>query len=113
MQASPARLGTVGGGGRESGGVVGVRADPSNAAVADRRRARHLFRPDRLDDDQQASATYEPRDGVAIGLILVATLPYYARRLAPLPVFVVSVAAVAALFALGYAGGALPMVIAV
>jgi hypothetical protein len=61
----------------------------------------------------QTSAVYEPRDGVAIGLILAATLPYYARRLAPVPVFAVSLAAVAALFVEGYAAGALPMVIAV
>jgi signal transduction histidine kinase len=61
----------------------------------------------------RAGAGYPPRDAVAVGLILAATLPYYARRVAPLPVFAVSVAAVAALFARGNAGGALPMVIAV
>ncbi|MEO7837393.1 MAG: sensor histidine kinase [Acidimicrobiales bacterium] len=61
----------------------------------------------------QANAVYAPRDGVAIGLILATTLPYYARRLAPLPVFAVSMTAVAALFVNGYPGGALPMVIAV
>ena len=60
-----------------------------------------------------SNAVYEPRDGVAIGLILAATLPYYARRLAPLPVLAVSVTAVAALFVQGYAAGALPFVIAV
>lgn len=66
-----------------------------------------------LTTTSQTSAVYEPRDGVAIGLILAATLPYYARRLAPVPVFAVSLAAVAALFVQGYAAGALPMVIAV
>jgi signal transduction histidine kinase len=60
-----------------------------------------------------SSAIYEPRDGLAIGLILAATLPYYARRAAPFPVFAVSSAAVAALFVQGYAAGALPMVVAV
>ena len=57
--------------------------------------------------------SYAPRDAFAVGLVLAATLPYYARRLAPLPVFTVSVAAVATLFALGHSGGALPAVIAV
>jgi signal transduction histidine kinase len=66
-----------------------------------------------LTSTSQTSAVYEPRDGLAIGLILAATLPYYARRLAPLPVFAVSLAAVAALFVQGYAAGALPFVIGV
>jgi signal transduction histidine kinase len=66
-----------------------------------------------LTTTNQTSAIYEPRDGVAIALILAATLPYFARRLAPLPVFAVSTAAVAALFVQGYAAGALPFVIAV
>ena len=57
--------------------------------------------------------SYAPRDALAIGLVLAATVPYYARRLAPLPVFTVSMAAVATLFALGHSGGALPAVIAV
>jgi signal transduction histidine kinase len=66
-----------------------------------------------LTTTSQTSAVYEPRDGVAVGLILAATLPYYARRLAPLPVFAVSLGAVAALFVQGYAAGALPFVIGV
>jgi len=61
----------------------------------------------------RAGAGYPPRDALAVGLILAATLPYCARRLAPVPVFAISVAAVAALFARGNPGGALPMVIAV
>jgi signal transduction histidine kinase len=64
-----------------------------------------------LTTTNQSNPIYEPRDGVAIGLILAATLPYYARRLAPLPVFAASLAAVAALFVQGYAAGALPFVV--
>jgi signal transduction histidine kinase len=56
---------------------------------------------------------YEARDGTALALVLGATVPYYARRLAPLPVFVTSIAATAALFAGGYDAGALPFVIGV
>ena len=59
------------------------------------------------------SAGYEPLDGLAVGLILAGTLPYVARRRAPLPVSLCSLAAVATLFALGYDGGALPTVLAV
>ena len=55
----------------------------------------------------------EPRDGFAFFLILCATVPYCARRLAPLPVFAMSHAAVAALFVMGYPGGALPFAVAV
>ena len=61
----------------------------------------------------QADSLYEPRDALAIGLILASTVPYYARRLAPLPVFAVSQTAMAALFVLEYHGGALPFVLAV
>lgn len=60
-----------------------------------------------------ATPANEARDGVAIALLLAATVPYYARRLAPLPVFVVSHLAVAAIFSLGYPGGGLPFVLAV
>lgn len=66
-----------------------------------------------LTTTNETSPTYKPRDGVAIALILAATLPYYARRVAPLPVFAVSTTAVAALFVNRYPAGALPMVIAV
>jgi len=55
---------------------------------------------------------YESRDGVALALILAATVPHYARRLAPAPVFVVSMTAVAALFVLDYDAGGLPFVVA-
>ena len=61
---------------------------------------------------EQADPLYEPRDAVAIGLVLAATLPYYARRRAPLPVFVVSQTAMAVLFVLDYHGGAMPFVLA-
>ena len=61
----------------------------------------------------QAEPVYKPRDGVAIALILVATLPYYMRRRAPLAVLAVSQTAMAALFILDYHGGALPFVLAV
>jgi signal transduction histidine kinase len=60
-----------------------------------------------------AGAGYEPRDGIAIALVLLATVPYVARRYAPLPVFIVSVVATAALFARHNHGGALPMVVAI
>ncbi len=60
-----------------------------------------------------ADPVYEPRDGLATGLILAGTVPYVARRRAPLPVFAVSQTAIAAVFALGYHGGALPFVLAV
>ena len=56
---------------------------------------------------------YEPRDGVALVLVLFSTVPYYARRLAPLPVFIVTMSATAALFVGGYDAGALPFVVAV
>ena len=59
------------------------------------------------------SAGHEPLDGLAVGLILAGTLPYVARRRAPLPVFLCSLPAVATLFAPGYNGGALPTVLAV
>ena len=55
---------------------------------------------------------YEPRDGVAIALLLAATVPYYVRRLAPVPVFVVSMTAVAALYVQDYDAGGLPFVVA-
>jgi signal transduction histidine kinase len=56
---------------------------------------------------------YHQRDGLAVGLILLGTVPYAARRRAPLPVFLTSLAGLTALFALGYDGGALPAVVAV
>ena len=61
----------------------------------------------------QPDPIYEPRDAFATGLVLAATLPYYLRRLAPLPVFAVSMTAGAVLFVQDYDGGALPFVIAV
>ena len=66
-----------------------------------------------LTTTNQIEEIYRPRDGVAIALILVATLPYYLRRWAPLAVFAVSQTAIASLFILDYHGGALPFVLAV
>jgi signal transduction histidine kinase len=60
-----------------------------------------------------AGAGFESRDGIAIVLVLLATVPYVARRYAPLPVFIVSVVATAALFVRHNHGGALPMVVAI
>jgi signal transduction histidine kinase len=60
-----------------------------------------------------AGAGFRSRDGVAIVLVLLATVPYAARRYAPLPVFIVSVVATAALFVRHNHGGALPMVVAI
>ncbi|QGG94392.1 sensor histidine kinase [Actinomarinicola tropica] len=56
-----------------------------------------------------ADVAYEPRDGWAYALILAATLPYYVRRRAPLPVFLASTVAVAVLSLQDYAPGALPL----
>jgi signal transduction histidine kinase len=61
----------------------------------------------------RVDAGYVPRDAFATALILAVTLPYFGRRLAPLPVFAVSGVALATLIARGNAGGALPMAIAV
>ena len=54
---------------------------------------------------------YEPRDALAVVLVLAATVPYYARRLAPVAVFAVSMTAVAALYIGGYDAGGLPFVV--
>lgn len=62
---------------------------------------------------RRADPVYEPRDGVAIALILAATIPYYLRRRAPLAVLVVTLSATAALFIDGYDAGALPFLIGV
>ena len=59
------------------------------------------------------SGLYEPRDGRAIALILIGTVPYVVRRKAPLVVFSCSAVSIAILFSLGYDGGSLPTVIAV
>jgi signal transduction histidine kinase len=56
---------------------------------------------------------HEPRDGLAVGLVLAATVPYYARRRVPLPVLLVSLSATAGLFIGGYDAGALPFLVAV
>ena len=51
-------------------------------------------------------------DGWGVALILLASVPYYVRRVAPLPVLVVSLAATAALYIDGYDGGPLPILVA-
>ena len=61
----------------------------------------------------QPGTDYERRDGLAIALILAATVPYVARRAAPFVVFIVTLVATASLFVLGYEAGALPMVVGV
>jgi signal transduction histidine kinase len=72
-----------------------------------------LFVVTALATTRRPDPVYEPRDGVAIVLILASTVPYYVRRLAPLPVLVVSLSATAALFIDGYDAGALPFLIGV
>jgi signal transduction histidine kinase len=54
---------------------------------------------------------YQPRDALAVALVLGATVPYFARRLAPVAVFVASMTAVAALYVGGYDAGGLPFVV--
>jgi signal transduction histidine kinase len=54
---------------------------------------------------------YEPRDGLLVALVLVATVPYYARRLAPVPVFLVSLTAAVVLYVEDYDPGALSFVV--
>jgi signal transduction histidine kinase len=62
-----------------------------------------------------STATADPgnreRDGLAVALVLAATLPYVVRRRAPLPVFVVTALAVAALMLRQYEEGALPLIL--
>ena len=60
---------------------------------------------------EYAGVTYEPRDTVAYLLILVATVPYYVRRRAPLLVFLVSAIAVVATTIQGYSEGILPLIV--
>lgn len=57
------------------------------------------------------AAIYRKRDAAGIALVLLATLPYYARRRAPLAVFLTSVAALGALMLRDYDPGALPWVL--
>ena len=52
---------------------------------------------------------YEPRNALAYALIVGATAPYFLRRRAPLPVFLVSSASLALLAALGHNEGLLPV----
>lgn len=57
------------------------------------------------------AALYRKRDAFGIALVLLATLPYYARRRVPLAVFLTSVAALGALMLRDYDPGALPWVL--
>jgi signal transduction histidine kinase len=54
---------------------------------------------------------YRERDGVALLLILAATLPYYVRRRAPLAVYIVTMTAVVVLMLRGYGEGALALML--
>ena len=56
---------------------------------------------------------FERRDALAYGLILAVTTPYFVRRRAPLPVFLVSVSALMVLALLEYNEGVLPLVVLV
>jgi signal transduction histidine kinase len=60
-----------------------------------------------------ADAMYKDPDAVAWVLVLLATVPYYARRRAPLTVFVVTSTAVTILMLLDYDSGALPLALLV
>jgi signal transduction histidine kinase len=60
-----------------------------------------------------ADATFKERDAIAWLLILVSTFPYYARRHAPLAVFLLTTTAVTVLMLLDYEPGALPFVLLV
>ena len=59
------------------------------------------------------NVTYESRDALAWTLILMATVPYFVRRRAPVAVFTISLAAVATLMFENYSAGALPWVVLV
>jgi signal transduction histidine kinase len=61
-----------------------------------------------LTTGSEAEAPFKDRDAVAWALILAGTLPYYARRRAPMTVFVVSLTAVCVLMLFDYDPGALP-----
>lgn len=50
-------------------------------------------------------------DPLGVALLLVATVPYFFRRKAPVAVFAISTSAVVAISALGYFEGVIPMVI--
>ena len=108
--------------GRTLGTVVDVRTD-TGTALAERIRQMPSWRLDLviatlfvvtgIGTTGHGGPVYEPRDGVALALVLGVTVPYYVRRLAPLPVFVLSISAIAGLFVGGYDAGALPFVVAV
>jgi signal transduction histidine kinase len=57
------------------------------------------------------SGPYRDRDAVAVLLILASTVPYYARRRAPLAVFITTAGAVTALMLLDHDAGSLPWVL--
>ena len=109
-----ARVGTVSSDGRTHHRAAAAGANPANAAVARRCSARHALRGHRA-CSRPASPIRATRSAtrLAIALILVATVPYYLRRAAPLPVLIVTLTATAALFIDGYDAGALPFLVAV
>ena len=55
----------------------------------------------------------DPIGAPAIALVLIATLPYFARRTAPLPVLLISLPAAAALYIAGYNPGSTPFLVAI
>ncbi len=60
-----------------------------------------------------AGIVYRERDGLALALVLAATVPYYVCRRFPLPVFVLTSLASTALLLREYDAGALPFVLLV
>ena len=61
--------------------------------------------------ESASGVVYRERDGVALLLILAATLPYYVRRRAPLAVYIVTMTAVVVLMLRGYGEGALALML--
>jgi signal transduction histidine kinase len=103
--------------------VSDVRADATQASLLERFRQMPPWRFDlmlttpfvvtALFTTRKPGPVPEAPDALGIVLILAATAPFLFRRLAPLPVLVVSLSATAALFVDGYDTGAQPFLIAV
>jgi signal transduction histidine kinase len=60
---------------------------------------------------RDAGPQYAEPDGLAFALAMAATVPYLIRRVAPLPVLIVTALATAALMVQDYDAGALPLVL--